>query len=484
MLWREKAVSECYALGDGQTLAVKEEIAVDSITLKNFRCFREEQTARLAPLTLLVGENSTGKTSFMAIIRALWDQCYLGRIPDFKDEPYDLGSYDEIAHYRGGSGGRADSFGAGFEDVLKNTRELRKKIDVKAHSYRFDVAFEKNGSAPGQGKMRFACENSWLELSRKGQSPEFNFGTPDGEWKILDTSQNQIDDELSWIISLSVTIPRIVYREVVLEPIRPQGAEQPTDKELNQIQKLGGILTAILFSHGKKRPYASAPVRSKPRRTYDPARPTPDPEGDYIPMHLAHLSHHDENKWNRLKEKLEDFGKDAGLFDEIDIRHLGKKDSEPFQVQVRKSGDRAKSPKGPRRNLIDVGYGVSQVLPVITELLEKDAPPMFLLQQPEVHLHPSAQAALGSLFCQVAGPERQLIVETHGDHLLSRVRMDVRDGVSDLKPEDVSILFFERDDLDVRIHSLGFDEEGNVLGAPDSYRKFFMEETRRSLWKR
>ena len=43
--------------------------------------------------------------------------------------------------------------------------------------------------------------------------------------------------------------------------------------------------------------------------------------------------------------------------------------------------------------------------------------------------------------------------------------MDVRDGVSDLKPDDVSILFFERDDLDVRIHSLGFDEEGNVRGA-------------------
>ena len=131
-----------------------------------------------------------------------------------------------------------------------------------------------------------------------------------------------------------------------------------------------------------------------------------------------------------------------------------------------------------------MGYGVSQVLPVITELLEKDAPPMFLLQQPEVHLHPSAQAALGSLFCRVAGPEHQLIVETHGDHLLSRVRMDVRDGVSDLKPEDVSILFFERDDLDVRIHSIRLDEEGNVRDAPTTYRKFFMEETRRSLWKR
>lgn len=46
---------------------------MNQISLSNFRCFRNEQIARLAPLTLLVGENSTGKTSFLALIRALWD---------------------------------------------------------------------------------------------------------------------------------------------------------------------------------------------------------------------------------------------------------------------------------------------------------------------------------------------------------------------------------------------------------------------------
>ena len=185
----------------------------------------------------------------------------------------------------------------------------------------------------------------------------------------------------------------------------------------------------------------------------------------------------DEAKWNALRHALEEFGKDAGLFDEISVRQLGKNKNGPFQIQIRKFGDRT---KGPQRNLIDVGYGVSQVLPVITELLRRDAPAMFLLQQPEVHLHPSAQAALGSLFCQVA-PRRRLIVETHSDHLLDRVRMDVRDGTTHLRPEDVSILFFERRDLDIRIHSLRLDKEGNVLDTPPSYRQFFMEETRRSL---
>ena len=198
-------------------------------------------------------------------------------------------------------------------------------------------------------------------------------------------------------------------------------------------------------------------------------------------MYLANVHLQNKARWNTLKDALEIFGQEAGLFDEISVKQLGKNESEPFQIQVRKFGSKS---KGPHRNLIDVGYGVSQALPVITELLRRDAPPIFLLQQPEVHLHPSAQAALGSLFCQVAGQRRQLIVETHSDHLLDRVRMDVRDDKTKLKPEDVSILYFERGDLDVRIHSLRFDEQGNVLDAPLGYRQFFMEEMRRSLWKR
>ena len=96
---------------------------MDRITLKNFRCFREEQTARLAPLTLLVGENSTGKTSFLALIRALWDVVYRHRIPDFKEEPYDLGSFDEIAHHRGGRGGRAETFDTAFAFTLEDARD-------------------------------------------------------------------------------------------------------------------------------------------------------------------------------------------------------------------------------------------------------------------------------------------------------------------------------------------------------------------------
>ncbi len=254
---------------------------------------------------------------------------------------------------------------------------------------------------------------------------------------------------------------------------------EPEDME--QLEELADSFNTFwLTPDSSGSPFASAPVRSRPRRTYDPVRPSSDPEGEYIPTYLANTSRRSPREWQRLKANLEKFGQSSGLFDEILIKSLGRSEGEPFQVQIRKSGSRRL--KGPFKNLIDMGYGVSQALPVITELLRRDSPQMFLLQQPEVHLHPSAQASLGSFFCNIAAEgSKQIIVETHSDHLLDRVRMDVRDGKAGLKPQDVSILFFEEGELDVHIHSIRLDENGNVLDAPPSYRRFFMEETRRSI---
>ena len=456
---------------------------MDKITLKNYRCFREEQTARLAPLTLLVGENSTGKTSFLAMIRALWDVAYQNRIPDFKEDPYDLGSFDEIAHYRGGRGGRAVTFDAGFDSMRKT--KSRTNVTKKAGGYHFEVAFGKDGTVPFPVRRRLSDKHAWIEeyIPQRDQSWQFSFGTLNGAWqRKMPADRRALVEDHDRILSFFFFSRRLTRAtedpEKDQELIILEGSKSPTLEDSELIERLALALRPGSLARARQLPYASAPVRSKPRRTYDPARPVRDPEGDYMPMYLANLHFQNKGRWEALRRALVEFGQTAGLFDEISVNPLGNKDSGPFQVQIRKFGSQA---KGPKRNLIDVGYGVSQVLPVITELLRSDAPPLFLLQQPEVHLHPSAQAALGSLFCQIARPSRQLIIETHSDYLLDRVRMDVRDGKTRTTPADVSILFFERGDLDVHIHSLRLDREGNVLGAPEGYRKFFMEEMTRSL---
>ena len=439
---------------------------MNEIRLKNFRCFREEQRVRLAPLTLLVGENSTGKTSFMAMVRILSDMAYRSMNPDFKEDPYDLGSFDEIAHHRGGRGGRADTFEAGFS--IKPRRR-------GGATSRFEFTFGEEATTPVPVRLRRSLGRTWVDMALKsGGSHKLIAGTRNGTWEAREISALSA----SFLSAAKLVVLQLFLggpepgKGVALAPL--EGSMTPSSKDVALLSKLD---EPELQSHAR-RPFASAPVRSKPRRTYDPARQTPDSEGDYVPMYLADVFSKDEQSSSDLKDQLEGFGRSSGLFDEISIRRLGKRSSEPFQVQVRKFGGGL---KGPQRNLIDVGYGVSQVLPVITELLREDAPDMFLLQQPEVHLHPSAQAALGSLFCEVAGPNRQLVIETHSDYLMDRVRMNVRDGKSKLKPEDVSILFFERDALDVNIHSLRIDDAGNIVGAPDSYRRFFMEETAKSL---
>lgn len=441
---------------------------MDQITVENYRCFYHEQTARMAPITLLVGDNSTGKTSFMAMIQLLRDPVFSFEPPDFKKDPYDLGSFDEIAHNRG-RGGRAGKFKLGFCAKLDSDNESEDSL------YNFEVTFGRKGTTPVPIMIHESLGEAWVKVEVNDRH-FVQVGTSRGSWQLLTKNDEVFGPDNSPILRF--------YIIASLWPFMQDDTEQHNDKTFipspgspSFRQEDAALIHELMLRSNlrMKSVFASAPVRSKPQRTYDPSRPIHDPEGDYAPMYLADTYFQvTTEEWINLKKRLEGFGKDSGLFDEISIKQLGQRGSRPFQVQIRKSGPRL---KGPPHNLTDVGYGVSQVLPIITELLREDTPNLVLLQQPEVHLHPSAQAALGSLFCQIARSDRQLVVETHSDYLLDRIRSDVRDKKTDLAPDDISILFFERNDLDVTIHSLRIDEEGNIQDEPPAYRDFFMQET-------
>lgn len=158
----------------------------------------------------------------------------------------------------------------------------------------------------------------------------------------------------------------------------------------------------------------------------------------------------------------------SGLFKDLSIKRLGKGKSDPFQILVNVGGRAA--------NLADVGYGIGQVLPIIVQsLIQTHENNTMLIQQPEVHLHPRAQAALGTFFARLAGRDRLFAIETHSDYLVDRVRQEVAKGT--IKSDDVQILFFDKPGLETTIHRLTIDENGNVENAPDEYRSFFMEES-------
>lgn len=449
---------------------------MNEVFLANFRCFGEPQTARLAPLTLLVGDNSTGKSSFLALIRALRDVALRDRVPDFKEPPYDLGSFDEIVHSTGEPDVAVREFSAGFGVDRPSGVAPRPGAKPVRGPVRFSLVFKKEGSAPVPAVRRIESSDHWIEVSGGMGQLSLRIGSARDEWTWgKDAKLFPWPDDTGELPPLNIFLEFSRYAvDHGHDTIESGNKTSPTDQDWDQFV---GLSWAFHVYH--KRLFASAPIRSLPRRTYDPARLIRDSEGSYVPMYLADLRRSNEQEWRTLKSSIEKFGRLAGLFDEIDVMQLGRGDGDPFQMRIRKH--RRRGGKGPLHNLVDVGFGVSQALPIITELLRPNAARMFLLQQPEVHLHPSAQAALGSLFCEVSAAGQQLVVETHSDHLIDRVRMDVRDQRSSLRPQDVSLLFFERNDLDVRIHSLRFDDQGNVVGAPEGYRRFFMEETHRSV---
>lgn len=443
------------------------------ITLRDFRCFHERQTVPLAPLTLLVGENSTGKTSFLAAVQAVWDAAHGSGEPDFRKDPFDLGAFPEIVHRRSGRANRSDSFSIGF-----------KELDPRDRLRGFDVTFESRDAAPAPATIAWCLGQVSVEhRGAKGEFPRIVLESPRGSWYYhYDLSPGDWGPGGLWSTRFLSQLHQAAANDDPMSLIDylERSAESPGGLlSLEDLAEFSALSRLFARVPPREPPFASAPVHPGPRRTYDPTKLSTDPWGADVPSRFASLQFRNKAGWAVLKGKLDAFGRESGLFDDFSVNQLTRIEGGPFQLQVRKFGRNGR--KGPKRNLVDVGFGISQVLPVLAALFRADGPPMLLLQQPELHLHPSAQAALGSLFCEAASSGRQLIIETHSDYILDRIRLDVRDRRTKLKPEDVAILYFERGDRDVRIHPIRFDEDGNVRDTPPSYRRFFIDEVNRSI---
>jgi hypothetical protein len=411
------------------------------LQFEGIRCFAEPQDAVIRPITLLVGENSSGKTTFLALYR-IADAIATGSVrnPPFNADPFWLGAYDQIASYRGGRIGRAKSF-----------------------SLTISVADE-------AGRCSLRAEY----LSRNGQPSPRAWRLEAGGLAI--EANHVVQDSMSLegpLGKASVPYPRGLRLEwadsIANEIEHVRGLPGSSVLSQSDFRLLGDALEHIRreFFLG---PYAFSPIRTSPKRTYDPISAEPSPEGSHVPMLLAALSRSaQQQQWAALQLALKEFGSKSGLFDGIEIVDKGRKESDPFQVGV-KTG-------GPTFNLIDVGYGVSQALPILVDTLEQ-APGFqsFLLQQPEVHLHPRAQAELGTFFAKQAKEKRRFLIETHSDYLVDRIRMEVRRKL--LKPEDVSLLYFERGKPSATIHNLELDANGSITNPPPGFRQFFLKEER------
>lgn len=121
---------------------------------------------------------------------------------------------------------------------------------------------------------------------------------------------------------------------------------------------------------------------------------------------------------------------------------------------------------------IHTGFGLTQVLPIVVAALSADEGGLLLIENPEVHLHPAGQAAMGEFLAEVSAAGVQVILETHSDHVLNGVRRAVKKGI--LAPDQAALHFFrrrqdEKEELAVQVESPIMDNDGNVDSWPDGF---------------
>lgn len=435
------------------------------VILKNFRTFQSPAPAELGRITVLLGENSTGKSTFLAAIRLAWDAAQASNSLDFNEEPFNLGSFDQIAHFRGGKAGRAKNFSLALQtEFRKPERNRRTEGQIISVSQSFD--FVRDGSHPFLECQRFEGPNISLSarVDVSTKSLRFHYSAPHRDFE-ADFKGSQLPPSrasgglIDWQF--------LMYRsQAVLPELRREATFMEDTYQVDQ------LVGATRRAQGR-RPIAMSPIRSKPLRTYHPTSELPTPDGGHVPLVLAKIFASQRDRWERLAGLLSDFGKASGLFKRLEIKLLGKHESDPFQVQVRMGG--------PAFNIVDVGYGVSQILPIIVDPLLSSKGNLFLLQQPEVHLHPRGQAELASFVARVSKEFGvRFVIETHSDYFVNRLRVEAK-AASVIRHDDLSLLYFERTGLNTEILPLPLDERGNFRVVPEGYRTFFLEEDLRVL---
>ena len=428
-------------------------MSIRKLIIEDIRCFEGRQELEIRPITFLVGENSTGKSTALACLQTLInfiDFPYTGL--DFNNDPYNLGAFAGIVRV---SKPKKESFRLGVELFHKK----------ETLGYSLTVTEGDEGSEPVIQDVRMLfTDGNEIVFKENGRQIE-NQSNKRG----LSFLYEKVDKK-KFVISLRSLSLEFGY--ILGQIMRSRISLLKLDKltltsEEKELHDLLQKCEAILSSRNSPKAHSFAPIRSQLQRTYDPVKEGISPEGSEMPMVLMNISGTRKEQWGALKEKLVRFGKSSGLFTDIDVRRCGES-SDPFQLQIKV--------RGPKVNLMDVGYGVNQILPILVRIFNaKRGGATFLMQQPEVHLHPKAQAELSSLLIEIAKRRKQnFVIETHSDYMIDRACIDIRD--KKISPDDVSLIYFEhrkKRKRYVNVYNIKFDEQGNLLNAPDNFRQFF-----------
>ena len=238
--------------------------------------------------------------------------------------------------------------------------------------------------------------------------------------------------------------------------------EEPGNAILNQLSELGSDIAPHIISDLANIIHIG-PLRQEPDRTYHFTGETPSDIGRdgrdalkilFLDKYSASSKNliDDVNRWlGKMRYTLEWDVLKGGM------AHLMLKDKSGIQI-----------------NLKDVGFGISQLLPVLIQGYVAEEEQIILMEQPEIHLHPRAQADLGDLFIALAELKKFLIVETHSEHLMLRLRRRIAE--QKIPKEMVGIYFIEWKDGESVVSRIELDDYGQMVNVPEGFKTFFSDD--------
>lgn len=420
------------------------------LRIQNFKSWADTGDIQLGSLTGVFGPNSSGKTSllqFLLMLKQTVESTDRSRVLHTGDANsyVDLGTFYDIIHkhqvpgelrfgfewnYPQDETGRekcafsATVSGQKERIVLQEFRheidtaeslaiQLRgKKYWLREHGYRFHPDSEK--------PMRAPFDTNWYETA---------FSTAD---LIKFYGLTYTPDITSWTTGdyeflLSTLFTHIKY----LGPLReypgrlyPWAGERPADVGRRGERTVEALLAADV-------------------------------------QHDVNLKNPETNKPHTVAQHVAYWLKKLGLIHSFKLKPIAKNRKE-YEVRIKQS------PNATDVALTDVGFGVSQVLPVLTLCFYAPAGSTILFEQPEIHLHPAVQAGLADVFLDAIKQRGvQIILESHSEHLLHRLQRRIAEESA--SPTDVRLYFAQANDGESSLTALDLDEYGNIRNWPPGF---------------
>jgi len=163
----------------------------------------------------------------------------------------------------------------------------------------------------------------------------------------------------------------------------------------------------------------------------------------------------------RVDERIAQWLRDLGMIDSFSLQPIAE-NRRDYEVRVQRS------PGATEVLITDVGFGVSQILPVLTLCYYAPEGSTIILEQPEIHLHPSVQAGLADVFIDAIKYRKvQILIESHSEHLLRRLQRRVAEGA--ISEENTSLYFVTNPKGRSELQRLELDLFGNISNWPQNF---------------